>query len=101
MAPSRADTVELPNRHAKYLNNPPPPYPGLSKRMRESGRVLVYALIETNGTASEAQIKTSSGYDRLDQAALKAVLGWRFVPGKRAGVPEAMWYEISLNFVLD
>ena len=101
MAPSRPDTVELPNRHAKHLNNPPPPYPSLSKRMGESGRVLVYALIETNGTASEAQIKTSSGYDRLDQAALKTVLRWRYVPGKRAGVPEAMWYDIPLNFVLE
>lgn len=98
---SRPAPIELPDRSAKHLNNPPPPYPGVSRRMGESGRVLIYARIEANGTASEAQIKTSSGYDRLDQAALKAVLGWRFVPGKRAGVPEAMWYEIPLDFVLD
>ena len=99
-APSPSDRIELPNRAAKHLNNPPPLYPAISKRMGESGRVLIYARIEANGTASQARIKTSSGYERLDQAALRAVLRWRFIPGKRAGVPEAMWYDIPLDFVL-
>jgi periplasmic protein TonB len=99
-APSLPDSIELPTRAAKHLNNPPPPYPAISRRMGESGRVLIYARIEANGTASQARIKTSSGYERLDQAALQAVLRWRFIPGKRAGVPEAMWYDIPLDFVL-
>ncbi|EWS58466.1 hypothetical protein Y695_04695 [Hydrogenophaga sp. T4] len=59
------------------------------------------AFIEVNGTASKAEIRTSSGYERLDQTALQTVLKWRYIPGKRAGVPEAMWFNIPINFVLE
>lgn len=93
--------VELPNASASYLNNPKPPYPALSKRLGEEGKVVVRAWIDTNGRATQAEIKTSSGYDRLDQTALQTVLNWRYVPGQRAGVPEAMWFNIPLNFVLE
>jgi protein TonB len=69
--------------------------------LSEQGKVIVRALIEVNGTASKAEIRSSSGYDRLDQTALQTVLKWRYVPGKRAGVPEAMWFNIPINFVLE
>ena len=62
---------------------------------------MVRVLVDINGTASQASIKTSSGYQRLDQTALQTVSKWRYVPGKRAGVPEAMWFNIPLNFVLE
>jgi periplasmic protein TonB len=93
--------VELPNASASYLNNPKPPYPALSKRLGEEGKVVVRAWIDTSGTATRAEIKSSSGYDRLDQTALQTVLNWRYIPGQRAGVPEAMWFNIPLNFVLE
>ena len=57
--------------------------------------------VATVGSASKAEIRTSSGYERLDQTALQTVLKWRYVPGKRAGVPEAMWFNIPINFVLE
>ncbi|AOW15711.1 hypothetical protein LPB72_15410 [Hydrogenophaga crassostreae] len=100
-APPAPPKVELPSSSASYLNNAPPRYPAISRRMGEQGRVVVRALIEANGTASQASIQTSSGYERLDQTALKTVQSWRYVPGKRGGVPEAMWFNIPLNFVLD
>jgi periplasmic protein TonB len=100
-APPAPPQVELPYRSASYLNNAPPRYPPLSRRMGEQGTVVVRALIEVDGTASQASIKTSSGYERLDQTALQTVQNWRYVPGKRGGVPEAMWFNIPLNFVLD
>lgn len=93
--------VDLPSSSADYLNNPPPPYPPLSKRMGEQGQVVVRARIEANGTASQAEIRTSSGFERLDRAALETVKRWRYVPGKRGGVPEAMWFNIPIRFVLD
>lgn len=100
-APPAPPKIELPSSSAKYLNNVPPTYPPLSKRLGEQGKVVVRVLIDVNGTASQASIKTSSGYQRLDQTALQTVSKWRFVPGKRAGVPEAMWFNIPLNFVLE
>jgi protein TonB len=100
-APSAPPRVDLPSSSADYLTNPPPPYPPLSKRLGEQGQVVVRARIEANGTASQAEIHTSSGFDRLDLAALQTVKRWRYVPGKRGGVPEPMWFNIPIRFVLE
>jgi protein TonB len=100
VAAAPAPRIELPSASAAYLNNPPPAYPALSRRLGEQGRVLLRVRIEPDGTASAAEIRTSSGYERLDQAALQAVLSWRYVPGKRNGVPEAMWFLIPIQFEL-
>ncbi|MDP2419326.1 MAG: energy transducer TonB [Gallionella sp.] len=97
-APAR---VELPSSNADYLNNPRPPYPPLSKRLGEQGRVVVRVFIEANGTATQAEVRSSSGYDRLDQTALQTVLKWRYAPGKRNGVAEAMWFNVPISFVLE
>lgn len=96
-----APRIELPSANADYLNNPRPAYPPLSKRLGEQGKVTVRVLIEADGTASKAEIRTSSGYERLDQTALQTVLRWRYVPGKRNGVAEAMWFNVPINFVLE
>lgn len=93
--------VDLPSSGAEYLHNPKPEYPRLSKQRGEQGKVLVSVFISTDGTAQKAEIKTSSGYERLDQAALATVKAWRYVPGKRGGVPEAMWFSVPINFVLE
>ncbi|HMN91642.1 MAG TPA: energy transducer TonB [Hydrogenophaga sp.] len=100
-APAAPAPVVLPSSSAAYLNNPPPAYPPLSRRLGEQGRVVVRAYIDVDGTATRAEIRSSSGYDRLDQAALQTVLRWRYVPGKRGGVPEAMWFNIPISFVLE
>jgi len=100
-APLTPAQVDLPSNSADYLNNPPPAYPPMSKRLNEQGKVIVRAFIEVDGTASKAEIRSSSGYDRLDQTALQTVLKWRYVPGKRAGVPEPMWFNIPISFVLE
>jgi protein TonB len=97
-APAR---IELPSSSADYLNNPRPAYPPLSKRLGEEGKVVLRVLIEADGSASKAEIRSSSGYDRLDQAALQTVLRWRYLPGKRGGVAEAMWFNVPINFVLE
>lgn len=93
--------VQLPSSDADYLQNPKPSYPPMSKRLGEQGKVVVRVLIEVDGKAQKAEIKQSSGFDRLDQAALNTVLRWRYVPGKRAGVAEAMWFNVPINFVLE
>ncbi len=100
-SPPAPAKVELPSSDADYLQNPKPTYPPISKRMGEQGKVVVRVLIGLDGTAQRAEIRQSSGYDRLDQAALATVQRWRYVPGKRAGVPEAMWFNVPINFVLE
>ena len=99
-APAPAALV-LPSSDADYLNNPAPVYPRMSRRLGEQGTVVVRVLINTEGRAEQAEIRTSSGYTRLDEAALDTVKRWRYVPGKRAGTAEAMWFNVPVRFVLD
>lgn len=98
--PSVAPALELPSRSADYLNNPPPEYPRISRQRGEQGRVLVRALIGVDGVAQKVELGQSSGYDRLDHAALAAVARWRFVPGKRHGMPQSMWFGVPVSFCL-
>lgn len=99
--PPAAPSVQLPLSNADYLQNPKPAYPALSKRLGEQGKVVVRVLIGADGTPQNAELRQSSGYERLDQAALNTVLKWRYIPGKRAGVPEEMWFHVPINFVLE
>jgi protein TonB len=93
--------LTLPSSEAQGLNNPQPVYPKLSRRLNEQGQVVIRVYVGADGSAQQGEIKTSSGYDRLDQEALRTVLRWRFVPGQRLGTPEAMWFNVPVNFVLE
>jgi periplasmic protein TonB len=96
-----APSLVEPSADADYLKNPPPAYPRASRRLGEQGTVIVRVFISTQGTPEKAEVRTSSGFTRLDQAALEAVQRWRFVPGRRSGTPEAMWFNIPVRFVLE
>ena len=100
-APPPPPRIQLPDSNADYLNNRPPAYPPLSKRLGEQGKVVVRVFIDTDGNATQAEIRTSSGYDRLDQTALKTVQTWKYLPGKVNGEPKAMWFNVPINFVLE
>ena len=100
-APAPQPKVDLPSSDAEYLHNPRPEYPRLSRQRAEQGKVVINVFIGTDGTAQKAEIKNSSGFERLDQAALATAKAWRYVPGKRGGVPEAMWFSVPINFVLE
>ena len=97
-APSPA--VQLPSSDAEYLQNPEPKYPENSKRLNEQGTSTIRVLIGADGLPQQAEIGKSSGFDRLDRAALATVLRWRFVPGKRNGVPDAMWFSVPIVWKL-
>ena len=96
-----APSLVEPSADADYLKNPPPAYPRASRRLGEQGTVIVRVFISTQGLPDNAEVRTSSGFARLDQAALEAVQRWRFVPGRRSGTPEAMWFNIPVRFVLE
>jgi protein TonB len=100
-APPAPPAVQLPSTDADYLQNPKPVYPPMSQRAGEQGKVVVHVLIGADGNAQKVELRRSSGYERLDQAALATVQKWRYVPGKRNGVAEAMWFDVPINFVLE
>jgi protein TonB len=92
--------IRLPSSQADYLNNPPPAYPALSLRLHETGKVVVRVLIASNGQAIQGEITQSSGFDRLNQSALQAVLSWRYLPGKVDGQAQDMWFDVPVTFKL-
>ena len=51
--------------------------------MREEGKVLLLVQVSAHGTAAHVRVRQSSGFTRLDDAALEAVRQWHFVPAKR------------------
>lgn len=89
-----------PRFDADYLKNPAPAYPPISRRNNEQGRVLLRVLVAADGTAQEVALKTSSGHERLDQAALDTVRQWRFVPARVGGEPVAAWVVVPISFSL-
>lgn len=73
----------------------------MSQRLGEQGQVVVRILIGADGKAQRAEISRSSGFERLDKTALTWVLRWRYQPGRRGEVPEAMWTTAPFTFALE
>ena len=93
--------VTPPRADAAMLNNPAPVYPALSRRFREAGRVLFDVYILPDGSVGQIKLKRSSGFARLDDAALEAIRRWRYIPAKRGNEPIPYWYVQPLDFELD
>ncbi len=91
--------IEPPSFNADYLDNPAPAYPPLARRMGEEGRVLLRVHVEASGLPSKVEIRTSSGSERLDHAALEAVKRWKFVPARQGdkAIPAYVVVPISFN----
>lgn len=98
--PTPPAAVIPPRADAGQLSNPAPVYPSLSRRLREEGTVVLDILIKADGTVGEIKIKTSSGFKRLDDTAMKAVKHWRYQPATRAGQAIDFWYEQPVEFDL-
>lgn len=86
---------------ADYLDNPNPVYPHASRRLGEQGKVLLRVHVSAMGLAETIELKTSSGFARLDQAAQEAVSRWRFVPARRGEQVIAAWVQVPITFRLD
>ncbi|MCG3175202.1 MAG: hypothetical protein MOGMAGMI_00124 [Candidatus Omnitrophica bacterium] len=84
-----------------YLKNPPPAYPEASRRAGEQGLVILSADIDAKGRAQSVRIKSTSGYERLDQSALRAVKNWKFRPATLGGLPVSSQADIPVRFTLD
>jgi protein TonB len=85
---------------ALYLRNPKPGYPAASRRLAEQGTVYVRAFINVAGEPKSVELKKSSGYPRLDRAALDAIKGWKFVPARRDDKPVEAAVIVPMKFTL-
>jgi periplasmic protein TonB len=103
-APPKQEVVEEKEEPPKfgvaYLNNPAPEYPKMSKRAGEQGKVLMRVLVSEEGNPLSVEVISSSGFERLDKAAVNAVKGWRFVPARKGGKAISGLVNIPMPFTL-
>jgi protein TonB len=89
-----------PRIDAAHLNNPKPPYPAASRRLAEEGTVMLSVHIMADGTVADVRLKQSSGYPRLDNAAIGAIRKWRYIPAKQGNTPIPYWHTQAITFSL-
>lgn len=77
-----------------------PAYPVMSQRHGETGTAVVRFIVGVDGRVESAKIQQSSGYERLDDAALGAVRGGTCRPWKEAGVAVRVAYAQPFVFGL-
>ena len=85
---------------AEVLRRVKPSYPALSLRRGEEGRVVLNVLVKADGTAGAISVKKSSGFSRLDTAAMNAVRRWKFEPYRIGGLAADHEYSIVVDFSL-
>ncbi len=81
--------------------NKAPLYPTLSRRLKEQGTVYLQVLVLKNGKVGQLKLKQSSGFSRLDQAALNAVRSWTYQPAVKLGQPIDYWFVQPVVFNLN
>jgi len=79
----------------------PPVYPPMSRRLGETGKVVLRVELDETGRVSTAQVASSSGSARLDAAALAAVKSWRCTPAQRDGQAVRSVATQPFNFTLE
>lgn len=97
-APAQPKTI---SSGVEYLQTPQPRYPPLSRRMGEEGRAILRVLVNAQGMPERADIRTSSGSVRLDDAAREAVMRAQFRPHIDNGVAVAVFVIVPILFQLN
>ena len=79
-----------------------PEYPSASIRLGEEGLVGLQLYINEDGRVGEAKIASSSGFERLDDAAVKhAQRSWKFVPCMQGDKPVACWLPLNFRWKIE
>ncbi len=100
-APARAPAIEsVGDLSSRMIQATPPSYPRESRRRREEGTVVLMVLLGEDGKVADISVSQSSGFDRLDRAALAAVRRWVWSPTIRAGAPVMVRGMVEIPFIL-
>ncbi len=95
-----SQAITEPLARGGYLNNPAPAYPSQSQEDGEAGTVRLRVHVSAQGLPLDVSVQDSSGFPRLDRAALAAVKRWRFIPAKRGDEPIAYTFVVPVEFSL-
>ena len=93
--------LQVPASALRYLVEPPVEVPRVSRRLRETGTVLLRVVVDTRGLPRSVLLQQSSGFDRLDQQALGAMRQARFIPCTHGGKPVECESTAALEYTLE
>ncbi len=85
----------------KELRRPSVQYPPASQNDGEEGTVTLLLAVQTDGSISDIRIARSSGYQRLDAAAVRSLRQAKFQPATCHGKPIAVRIHQSFVFKID
>jgi len=86
---------------ARAANVPRPTYPLYSRRHGEEGRAVLLVEVRPDGSVGKIEVVESSGHQRLDQAAVRALRRATFIPARQGGRPVAARQRIAFVFRLE
>lgn len=103
--PAKIVTPLLTPKEASYTlgsaQNPAPNYPLEAREMGYEGLVIIRLRVDEEGRVRHLELIQSSGYDTLDQSALRSLAQWRLKPacdGKKS-IPTNV--NVPIQFILD
>ncbi|WP_313442185.1 energy transducer TonB [Novosphingobium sp.] len=85
---------------SKMISADPPRYPVESRRKHEQGTVVLMVILGLDGAVADISVSRSSGFERLDKAALSSVRRWKWMPTKRDGAAVMVRGLVEIPFVL-
>jgi len=102
MRPPGAGPAATPPRPTTaFGTNAKPDYPAEAQRRGWQGRVVLRVEVSPAGSPLSVDVRVSSGHELLDQAALRAVRRWRFVPATQGDTPVAGTVDVPVQFRLE
>jgi TonB family protein len=76
-------------------------YPPLLRDAGIGGTAMVWIFIDETGKVRDARLNTSSGYDALDQAALRVTELMQFTAARNREEPVPVWIALPVTFAID
>jgi protein TonB len=99
--PAPPSIVSADDLGTRMISGRPPRYPVQSRRHREQGVVELLLIVAFDGAVETISVSRSSGFARLDEAALDAVRRWRWEPTLRNGAPVKVRGVVEIPFQLE
>jgi TonB family protein len=94
-----APTFDVEYSEAPYVTHEVKPiYPDIAKASGWEGDVILFVYIAPDGSVKNVAVAGSSGFNDVDNEAVKAAYKCRFSPAKQQGVPVGVWYSIVMEF---
>jgi protein TonB len=87
------------SQQLKLVRRVAPIYSPISALAHEEGVTRMRALVDERGRVVKVELIGSSGYARLDDAAMKAVAKWRYQPPMQDGRAVSVWNPVYVTNV--